>query len=401
MYNQNYYAPVFDEGNARKEPLSRRKIIILISALAVFIATIALTLFSIEAATSAKYDQAVLLMDSDVLKAKEDFLKLGKYKDSPLRAQECQDRYDFDCADALLASGDYESARSIFLALGDYGKAPEKVIECDYAAAVALMNSGKLEEAKQAFMVLGSYSDYEEQAVKCENEMDYIKATDLFTKKDYTNALKAFKSLNSYKDSLQKAQECMDCLYGADYAAALKLLKKKDYAKALKAFNALGYYKDSADKAQECQNSIDYIAADKAYRAKKFYTAYLVFTRLGDFSNSVKRAAGCIQKKPSSGEVYRNPRYRNNTSSITFVAPKSKSSICLKIYKGKTLVSTVFMASSKTATVPFPAGVYTIKQATGTTWFGYIETFGTDVTFRTIMNKNAVVKSGWTYKLKL
>lgn len=399
MYNQNNYAPVFSESAAYREPLSRGKIIIIISAIAVLITTVVITLFSIEAAASVKYDQAVSMMDSDVLKAKEGFLKLGNHKDSSSKALECQNRYDFDYADALLASGDYESALSIFAALGDYGRASEKVTECDYERAVALMNQGKLQEAKHAFMMLGSFRDSEARVVKCQNEMDYIKATDLFTKKDYTNALNTFKSLNSYKDSPLKAQDCMDCLYGADYTAAIKLLEKKDYATALTAFTALGYYKDSADKAQLCQNSIDYIAADKAYRAKKFYTAYLAFKRLSDFSNSVKRAAGCIQKNPISGEVYRNPRYRNNTCKIIFKAPKSGYSICLKLYNGKTLVSTVFIASGKSATVSYPSYTFTFTQATGKTWFGPKETFGTDVNFRTILNKKT--KAGWTSIISL
>lgn len=385
----------------RKGPLSRGKIIMIIFAAVVLVMTIGLSFFAIEKMFSLKYEQAVALMDSnDLLKAKEEFLILNGYRDSPEKARECQDRYDFDIANTLLKAGDYVSARKIFAALGNYGEAPEKVKECDYEAAMALMNLGKLQEAKLAFRMLGSFSDSEAQADKCQKEMDYIAAVDLLDRQDYVNALDAFRTLNTYKDSPDKAQECMDCLYGADYAAAIKLLRNKDYKNALTAFKSLGYYKDSADKAQECQNNLDYIEADKAYKDKLFYTAYVAFSLLGDFSDSAERAARCVQKSPKSGQIYRNPRYKSSTSTVMFKAPKSEYSTCLKIYNGNTLVSTVFVASGKNATISLPAGAYTIKKATGTKWYGSIEAFGTNVSFKTFMS-DAVVNPHKIYILNL
>jgi hypothetical protein len=356
MYIQKQGTQVFISETLRRKPLPRGKFIMLISAVIVLVMTIGLTLLSIENMYSLKYEQAAALMDSNnLLKAKEEFSDLKGYRDSAGRAQECQDRYDFDCADALLQSGDFINAKTAFIALGDFGNAPEKVMECDYAAAMALMDSGELKEARYAFLALGSFSDSEEQADRCRTELDYIAATEL--------------------------------------------LYQQDYAHALDAFESLGAYKDSESMAKECSNYLDYAKAEKAFSEENFYTAYLGFLNLGIFSDSAERAAACIQKNPKSGQIYRNPTYNSKACPLTIKTPKDGYTTFIKIYGGDTLVSSLFIAPGKKVTVKLPPGTYIIKEAFGITWFGQNEMFGDEDAYYGIVGDNFKLEEGYVYSL--
>ncbi len=335
--------------------MPRGKKIMVISALVVLAVTAAFTVFSIEKVFSLKYGHAVALMDSNnYLEAKAEFLNFSGYRDSSAKARECQNRYDFDTADALLGSGDYLSAKKIFAALVDFDGAPDKANECDYNIAADLFKNGEPEKAKAAFIALGDYSDSAVQAEKCQTELDYIAAVELFDKQDYTGALAAFESLKGYKESERKTFEC--------------------------------------------NNHLDYAKAEKAYGEGNFYTAYLGFIKLRYFSDSADRAAACIQPNPASGQIYRNPSYSKKTCPLTLKTAKNMLPMFIKIYKGGTLISSVFIAPGKKVTVKLPAGTYIIKGADGENWFGPNEAFGDDAYYGIVSEKYAM-KSGWVYSI--
>lgn len=372
MCSQKYdLANVFITEMKRSGPLSRGKIFIIVSAAIVLAATAGLTLFSIEKTVSVKYQHAVNLLESDdYIKAKEEFLCFSGYRDSAVKAKECQDSMDYNYAEALLKSGEYAAAKEAFAALGDFGSAPKKVFECDYQAAAALMDSGKLEEAEGAFLALGGFSDSEEQAGKCRNELDYT--------------------------------------------AAAELLNQKDYEHAYSLFKPLGDYKDSAEKLKECRNNLDYIAADLAYKEKDFYTAYQGFTQLGSFSDSTKRAARCIQKKPKTGQIYRDhsihgyesPFGKSYDSRLTLKAPSSGYYVFVKIYWGNRHISSVFIAPGKRATVKLPwllgefNQIYSINAAAGKLWFGQRAAFG-DNAYYGVVSRDYRMKHNGSYTITL
>ncbi len=319
-----------------KTPMPRRKkLIIIISACAVFVAAaaITLTLILVEAANSAAYKQAVALMDTNDLQgAKEDFLKISGYKDSAAKATECQNKLDFDSADALLRSEDYAAARNIFAALGSYSGAPDKVNECDYNIAAGLLKGGEPEKAKSAFLALGDYSDSAKQAALCQNEIDYM--------------------------------------------AALKLIDEEDYEGALKAFIALKGYNDSNSRIGVCQRNIDYAKANKLLADGKFYDAYSGFKNLGAFKDSAERMAECIQTNPLPGEIYRNPDFAKKASTFMVKTSKDEYIRCIRIYSDTTLVSTIFLSGGKTISIKLPAGTYSVRYACGKNWFGPDGLFG-------------------------
>ena len=82
--------------------------------------------------------------------ARERFLALGDYLDSPELAEQCAQgalqarrdllQDDYDRALELLERGSYSQARSQFLALGDYEDAAEMALECVYRKADGLLS---------------------------------------------------------------------------------------------------------------------------------------------------------------------------------------------------------------------------------------------------------------------
>lgn len=73
-------------------------------------------------------DAGVLMESGDFVKAKEEFLSLGDYRDSSLLVQEC----DYRNAQTLTEAGELLAAREIFLSLGTYAQAEGWASECEY-----------------------------------------------------------------------------------------------------------------------------------------------------------------------------------------------------------------------------------------------------------------------------
>ncbi len=122
----------------------------------------------------------------------------------------------------------------------------------NYNNAVALLNSQKYDEAVSAFKALDGYKDSEEKA----KEAKYAKAVSLMNAKNYTEAINTFKALGDYKDSKDKINQCRDKISEVDYNEGVKFLNSGEKVKAAMAFGAAASYKDSRQKSFELWNDI-------------------------------------------------------------------------------------------------------------------------------------------------
>ena len=77
-----------------------------------------------------------------------------------------------------------------------------------YNSAMNLYNAGDYQEAYEAFHSM-SYKDSEEMAEKSFHEMNYHAALDFYNAEKYKEAFWAFHDMEPYRDSLEKAEECM------------------------------------------------------------------------------------------------------------------------------------------------------------------------------------------------
>jgi hypothetical protein len=154
---------------------------------------------------------------------------------------------------------------------------------------------------------------------------------------------------------------------------------------------------------------LDYLEASVNCKNGLFYTAQGMFENIS-YLDSAERAEKCVQKWPKNGQVYRNPDFKSTRTGLTIhgVADDGQATY-IKIYTpDDVLVSTLFIASSNSASVRLPAGTYRMKVGNGTSWYGPEEAFGDDydafysiLTFDESGTDSYTFKSGKGYELTL
>jgi len=242
------------------------------------------------------------------------FDKLGRYKDSARMKDECIEIHTRIVNEGLYAQAmdlmerDGAAAKEIFISLGDFGDSADKLIDCDYYAAVNLLDKKEYAEAYNAFKALDGYRDSETMLSEC----TYRKAIDLFNEGEFDEALQRFSAMPEYKDSAEKSKEInyikgMDLFDAKDYGAAYtcfinagdyedadvmqkecryqrgkELLSKGSYTDAAERFSALGDYKDSKDLLKESW----YQLGKEQYNAKNYKEAINWFSKAAGYKDT-------------------------------------------------------------------------------------------------------------------
>lgn len=93
----------------------------------------------------------------------------------------------------------------------------------DYKKAVALYEAEDYEGAKALFDALGDYEDSAKYAADCAQVLDYGKALSLYDAGSYEEAALLFEALGEYQDSVKRA---VDCRFLLDIAASI--LNRRD-----------------------------------------------------------------------------------------------------------------------------------------------------------------------------
>ena len=116
------------------------------------------------------------------------------------------------------------------------------------------MNDGRYAEAITAFEAMDGYRDSAAMIEECRTalkDIDYDAAVALMEAGMYDDSIAAFETMNGYRDSAAMIEKCRLALKDAAYNAAVAQMKAGKYQEAYKAFTAMDY-KDSRDKAAEC-----------------------------------------------------------------------------------------------------------------------------------------------------
>ncbi|MBP3871445.1 MAG: hypothetical protein J6E46_10785, partial [Faecalicoccus sp.] len=82
--------------------------------------------------------------------------------------------------------------------------------EQKYNDAIALMDDKKYEEAIAVFESLNGYKESNAKIEECNNEIAYLFATDLMEKGNYIEAYNKFIQMDGYKDSNEKMEQCFN-----------------------------------------------------------------------------------------------------------------------------------------------------------------------------------------------
>lgn len=301
----------------------------------------------------------------------------------------------YDLGTDYLQAGDYEKARDVFSALGDYEDAQKKAAYAEkgitYQAAKKSMELGAYEQAGDSFRTLGGFKDSVELAEECEHALAYETGKSLYEKGDYAAAIEALEGADGYSNSETLLRECRLSLTSSEIE---KAMASGDYEYALSLLDTeFGEKLENRDAlALQCRNEIKYAEADAAFSDGLYYTASDLFKALGSFRDAEERAEKCVLDNPKTGEVYHNPDYSSVGCSLK-IDPNTGNgtNTYFKIYivngSEETLVSSVFIKSGSTATVKLPAGTYILKIATGKgEWYGEKEMFGPNGVYQRLKN---------------
>ncbi len=145
----------------------------------------------------------------------------------------CRQR-DYNAAISLTQFNEWVSARRIFVELGNYRNAANRVKQCDYHFATVAMEEKRYDDAIAMFEALGDYQDSEDCILECH----YREAMDAFQDEQYEKAGEQFAALGDYSDSAEKALE-------SRYRKGQKLYLSENYEQCIEAFREAEGYEDA------------------------------------------------------------------------------------------------------------------------------------------------------------
>ena len=145
----------------------------------------------------------------------------------------CRQR-DYNAAISLTQFDEWASAREIFVELGNYRRAPDRVKQCDYHFAEVALEEKRYDDAVAMFEALGDYQDSKDRILECR----YLKAKDALRDECYEEAAAGFAALGDYRDSADMAKE-------SRYRHAQHYYALGMFEKAIDNFRMISGYRDS------------------------------------------------------------------------------------------------------------------------------------------------------------
>lgn len=138
-----------------------------------------------------------------------------------------------------------------------------------------------------------------------------------------------------------------------------------------------------------------------------YYTASDFFY-YSDWQDWEARMNACVQDWPDKGEVYHNPDYRSDSTTLKIKVANQDEGYAtyFKLYTSDgDFVSGLFVDSAGTVSTEIPGGVYVIKMGTGKDWYGPLEAFGDYGDYETLLfvddEAEVQLDSGYEYTLTI
>ncbi len=215
-------------------------------------------------AKAAKYSEAVSKMkhatsEKDFLSTKAIFDAMPDYEDSKKLSAECAEKSVVAKKEGIYNSAikhmhtinfdrikDWEKAIDEFKSIEDYKDSIKKIDECREKIEEETKRIAKKKKIRKTaaitvssiiVIIVSALLVYFNVIVPKQN---YKKAEKLFANSDYIKALDIYKDLRNYRDSAEKAKECL-------YKEATKLRNEKNWDAANALFEEIEDYKDSKD----------------------------------------------------------------------------------------------------------------------------------------------------------
>lgn len=173
----------------------------------------------------------------DLTAAAEQFRLAVPYEDALNRAYTCV----YTLAEQHLTAEEYEAARELYATLPlAYRETEDRIAETRYRPAVTAQKNGDWQTAVTLFEALGEYKDGPSRLEKCRYEL----ARSLQNGGRFEEAIPLYEALGEYSDSAKQ-------LSNSRYDLAVRLAESGEYKKAAELFTALGNYKDSSTRLKD------------------------------------------------------------------------------------------------------------------------------------------------------
>ena len=265
------------------------------------------------------YNEALGFMNSGIYdSAISAFRKLGDFKESRQKIQECQlaiKKNIYNEGVRLLNSGKFEDAITKFNQVSDYSDSLARIKECEagikqriYDRAVSLMNGRKYNEAIAELEKIVSFKDASAKIAECElgiKELVYEDADKLFKQRQFDKAYKLFLTILDFKDVQKRLLDCEDGRKAEVYNDALGMMQRKDFLSAIARFNEIPNYKDAKKQATLCEELRKQAIYDSAVafmNSKEFDKAIAKFTEIQSFKDASAKIGECNELKKK--EIY-------------------------------------------------------------------------------------------------
>ena len=238
--------------------------------------------------------------------------------------------YNYNNGVSTMKDGDYESAITIFLELGDYKDSVQKVNECKYEIANKYVDNKNYDTAIAKYKEIERYIDVGDKITSTY----YLLGKQSIIEKNYKNAIYALEKCLEYKDT-------NDILKKAKYDMAIDYYKKGTLGEAFKLFKDLKSYK----KAKSYSEKIHYYqlmqGTWECSNEKDIYEVVIMDKRYQRAKNNEADVEPYILKMDTKGKAMSNEfyyiikddklfEYRNNDNEVMRVYKKISNSMAFR-----------------------------------------------------------------------
>ncbi|MCL1796531.1 MAG: soluble NSF attachment family protein, partial [Clostridia bacterium] len=222
------------------------------------------------------YDGIPKLLTQTRFNHGDQLLEAGDF-DAAIRAYESIGEEDTTAAERILKAryqkaektfedGDFNQARMLFTALGDYSDAADRTLDCSLSLALANLDiaTDDLEQVYHAFVAIGD-GEYE-PALQKAAEISYLLGERLEEAGDLDGAYAAYDRAGNYSDAADRRDDCI-------YKRAQALMDGGSYQEAGELFDSVIMFRDARTKRDECYDTwlaIRVITAQELYNNNEF-----------------------------------------------------------------------------------------------------------------------------------
>ena len=178
----------------------------------------------------------------------------------------------------------------------------------------------------------------------------------------------------------------------------LKEMEKDEYNVAEKLCDLPGEPIDY-DECSYMMACADYLKGNYYKAQERFESCY--------WGDSEERAEKCVQPWPSTGQLWKDSSLGAGTQLTVKVNGEPDVGMHVKIYQENgNLAAMLFIGGSGSASTWLPGGTYTIKDGTGTDWYGQEDSFGyygdyEVMTFDDYGTTEVDLQSGYSYTITI